>query len=118
MLLSALVLPGLGQLASGRLWRGLFFSASSLALVVAVVGRVMQETQRLMPADPEALLDPPCPSARGQDPPRERVASSSEDPRNHRAVGRLDCGLHTPRRQPDPGSTLIPRPLIRPPGRG
>ncbi len=61
VLLSGLVLPGLGQLVTGHPWRGLFFSASSLALVVAVVGRVARETQRLMPVDPEALLDPMLP---------------------------------------------------------
>jgi hypothetical protein len=60
-LLSGLVLPGLGQAVTGRPWRALFFSASSLALIVAVVQRVMHETQRLMPVDPEALLDPTLP---------------------------------------------------------
>jgi hypothetical protein len=60
-LLSGLVFPGLGQLVSGRPWRGLFFSVSSLALLAAVVGRVIRETQRLMPADAEALLDPALP---------------------------------------------------------
>ncbi len=61
VLLSGLVLPGLGQLVTGHPWRALFFSASSLALVAAVVERVMRETQRLMPADPVALLDPMLP---------------------------------------------------------
>jgi hypothetical protein len=61
VLLSGLVLPGLGQVVSGHPWRGLFFSAPSLALVAAVVERVMRETQRLMPADPVALLDPMLP---------------------------------------------------------
>jgi hypothetical protein len=61
VLLSGLVLPGLGQLVTGHPWRALFFSAPSLALVVAVVARVMRETQRLMPADPVALLDPMLP---------------------------------------------------------
>ena len=59
--LSGLVLPGLGQLVTGHPWRALFFSAPSLALVVAVVGRVMRETRRLMPVDPVALLDPMLP---------------------------------------------------------
>ena len=61
VLLSGLVLPGLGQLVLGRFWRALFFSASSLALIVAVVVRVIRETQRLMPVDPDALLDPALP---------------------------------------------------------
>ncbi len=61
VLLSGLVLPGLGQLVTGHPWRALFFSASSLALVAAVVERVVRETQRLMPADPVALLDPMLP---------------------------------------------------------
>jgi hypothetical protein len=61
VLLSGLVLPGLGQLVTGHPWRALFFSASSLALIAAVVERVMRETRRLMPADPVALLDPMLP---------------------------------------------------------
>ncbi len=61
VLLSGLVFPGLGQLVTGHPWRALFFSASSLALAAAVVARVMRETQRLMPADPVALLDPMLP---------------------------------------------------------
>jgi hypothetical protein len=61
VLLSGLVLPGLGQLATGHPWRALFFSGSSLALIVAVIVRVARETQRLMPTDPEALLDPTLP---------------------------------------------------------
>ena len=60
-LLSGLVLPGLGQAVTGRPWRALFFSASSLALVAAVIVRVAHETQRLMPVEPEALLDPALP---------------------------------------------------------
>ena len=61
VLLSGLVFPGLGQLVSGHPWRALFFSGPSVALLVAVVVRVMRETQRLMPDDPEALLDPALP---------------------------------------------------------
>jgi len=61
VLLSGLVLPGLGQAVTGHPWRALFLSASSLALVVAVIARVTHETQRLMPTDPEALLDPTLP---------------------------------------------------------
>ncbi len=60
-LLSGLVFPGLGQAVAGHTWRAIFFSASSLALIVAVVARVMRETQRLMPVDPEAILDPALP---------------------------------------------------------
>ena len=61
VLLSGLVFPGLGQLVSGHPWRALFFSGPSVALLVAVVARVTRETQRLMPDDPEALLDPALP---------------------------------------------------------
>ena len=61
VLLSGLVFPGLGQLACGHPWRALAFSGSSVALLVAVVARVMRETQRLMPDEPEALLDPALP---------------------------------------------------------
>jgi hypothetical protein len=60
-LLSGLVFPGLGQLVVGHFWRALFFSGSSLALLVVVVRRVVQETHRLMPQEPEALLDPALP---------------------------------------------------------
>jgi len=60
-LLSALVFPGLGQLATGHPWRALAFGGSSVALLVAVVLRVMRETQRLLPEDPVALLDPALP---------------------------------------------------------
>jgi hypothetical protein len=61
VLLSGLVFPGLGQLTSGHPWRALFYGGSSVALLVAVVARVMRETQRLMPQDAEALLDPALP---------------------------------------------------------
>ena len=61
VLLSGLVFPGLGQLVAGRLWRALFFSASSVALVAVFVRRVGQETVRLLPEDPVALLDPALP---------------------------------------------------------
>ena len=60
-LLSGLVFPGLGQLVTGHPWRALAFSAPSVALLVAVVLRVVQETQRLLPQDPESLLDPTLP---------------------------------------------------------
>jgi hypothetical protein len=61
VLLSGLVFPGAGQLASGHPWRALFFGGSSAALLVAVVRRVMSETERLLPTDAEALLDPALP---------------------------------------------------------
>lgn len=61
VLLSGLVFPGLGQLVAGHPWRALFFSGSSVALLAAVVVRVMRETQRLMPVEPEELLDPALP---------------------------------------------------------
>jgi hypothetical protein len=61
VLLSGLVFPGAGQLASGHPWRALFFGGSSAALLVAVVRRVMSETERLLPTDAEALLDPVLP---------------------------------------------------------
>ena len=61
MLLSGLVFPGLGQLVTGHAWRALGFGGSSVALLVAVVVRVVGETQRLLPEDAETLLDPALP---------------------------------------------------------
>jgi hypothetical protein len=61
VLLSGLVFPGLGQLAGGHPWRGLFFGGSSVALLVAVVRRVARETERLLPTDADSLLDPTLP---------------------------------------------------------
>jgi hypothetical protein len=61
VLLSGLVFPGLGQWTSGHPWRALAFGGSSVALLAAVARRVMQETQRLMPEDPVAILDPGLP---------------------------------------------------------
>jgi hypothetical protein len=61
VLLSGLVFPGLGQLRSGHPWRALVFGGSSAVLLVAVARRVMAETQRLMPEDPAAILDPALP---------------------------------------------------------
>jgi hypothetical protein len=61
LLLSALVFPGLGQLVTGYPWRALAFAGSSVALLVAVVRRVIRETDRLMPEDPVAILDPALP---------------------------------------------------------
>ena len=61
VLLSGLVFPGLGQWTSGHPWRALAFGGSSLALLAAVLRRVMQEMQRLMPEDPALILDPALP---------------------------------------------------------
>ena len=61
VLLSGLVFPGLGQLVTGHPWRALAFGGSSVALLVAVVLRVARETERLMPQDEFALLDPALP---------------------------------------------------------
>jgi len=61
VLLSGLVFPGLGQWTSGHRWRALAFGGSSVVLLAAVVLRVMRETQRLMPEDPAAILDPALP---------------------------------------------------------
>ena len=60
-LLSGLVFPGLGQLVTGHPWRGLGFAGPSAALLAAVVLRVIRETERLLPQDAEALLDPALP---------------------------------------------------------
>ena len=59
--LSGVVFPGLGQLVTGHPWRALAFAGSSVAILVAVVRRVMHETQRLLPDDADALLDPSLP---------------------------------------------------------
>lgn len=61
VLLSALVFPGLGQLVLRRPVRALLFAGGSAAVLVAVVRRVLRETERLLPQDPEALLDPALP---------------------------------------------------------
>jgi hypothetical protein len=61
VLLSGLVFPGLGQLASGRPWRALAFAAPSAGLLVLLVRRVVRETVIRMPESPEALLDPALP---------------------------------------------------------
>lgn len=60
-LLSGLVFPGLGQLVTGHPWRGLAFAGASAALLAAVLLRVIRETNRLLPQEPEALLDPALP---------------------------------------------------------
>ena len=61
VLLSGLVFPGLGQLVMGHPWRALAFAGSSVALLAAVVARVVRETQRLLPEDADSLLDPALP---------------------------------------------------------
>jgi hypothetical protein len=61
VLLSGLVFPGLGQLVTGHPWRALGFGGGSVALLVAVVLRVIRETRRLLPEDEGALLDPALP---------------------------------------------------------
>ena len=61
MLLSGLVLPGLGQLVSGHPWRGVAFAGGTIGLLVAVVLRVIRETGRLLPEDEASLLDPALP---------------------------------------------------------
>jgi hypothetical protein len=50
-LLSGLVFPGLGQVASGHLMKGLFFALGSLVVVVALVRRVARETLTRLPTD-------------------------------------------------------------------
>jgi diadenosine tetraphosphate (Ap4A) HIT family hydrolase len=52
LLLSALVLPGLGQLATGRWMRGLLLAGASLVAVVLLLVRVSREALRRMPTDP------------------------------------------------------------------
>jgi hypothetical protein len=61
VLLSGLVFPGLGQLASGRPWRAFAFALPSAALLVAVLRRVLREAERLLPTDDVDLLDPALP---------------------------------------------------------
>ena len=52
VLLSALVWPGLGQLASGHLWKGLLIVAGTLAAFGWLLVRVAEETLRRLPTDP------------------------------------------------------------------
>lgn len=59
--LSLAVFPGLGQLVSGRPGRGLVYAGASAALLARLLHRVFVETTRLMPPDPEAVLDPALP---------------------------------------------------------
>ena len=57
-LLSALVFPGLGQLANRRWGRALVCAVTAAALLVVLVRRVAQETLARLPDDPAALADP------------------------------------------------------------
>jgi hypothetical protein len=57
VLLSGLVFPGLGQLASGHPVRGLAFATGTLVVLVALVRRVAAETLARLPTDP-AAMDP------------------------------------------------------------
>jgi len=59
-LLSGLVIPGLGQVVTGRLLPGLAFGAGTIVLLVAVVQRVARETLARMPRDP-LDIDPTLP---------------------------------------------------------
>ncbi len=60
-LLSALVFPGLGQLANGQLVRALVFAGGTLALLITFARRVWVETQARLPDDPELVFDPAWP---------------------------------------------------------
>jgi hypothetical protein len=55
-LLSALVFPGLGQLARRRYAAGLACAGSSLLLLAVLFRRVWVEAQARMPTDPNELL--------------------------------------------------------------
>lgn len=52
LLLSALVLPGLGQLATGQWAKGLLLAGGSLVAVVWLLARVSSEAVRRLPTDP------------------------------------------------------------------
>jgi hypothetical protein len=60
VLLSGLVLPGLGQLVSGHPTKGCVFALGSLAVIVALVRRVARETLVRLPTDPTEI-DPLLP---------------------------------------------------------
>ena len=60
-LLSAFVFPGLGQLVDRRRWSAFGFAAASAALLLLLFQRVWTEARRLVPDDPEAILDPELP---------------------------------------------------------
>jgi hypothetical protein len=52
VLLSGLVLPGLGQLANGALLKGLAFAGATVAALAVFVHRVARETLKRLPTDP------------------------------------------------------------------
>ena len=54
-LLSGIVFPGLGQLASGHPLRGLAFGGATVVALVVLVRRVARETLARMPDDPTAI---------------------------------------------------------------
>ena len=56
-LLSALVFPGMGQLAQRRWTTALVYGAGSLALVAVLLLRVYTEVNARLPKDPTELLD-------------------------------------------------------------
>jgi hypothetical protein len=56
-LLSALVLPGVGQVAQRRWLPATLQGLGSLALVVALLRRVYLEAHARLPPDPQELLD-------------------------------------------------------------
>ena len=54
--------PGLGQVATGRVWRGFAYAGASVALLALLLRRVYAEAVRLLPVDdPDSLLDPALP---------------------------------------------------------
>jgi hypothetical protein len=55
MLLSGIVFPGLGQLATGHPLRGLAFAGATVVALVVLVRRVARETLARMPDDPTAI---------------------------------------------------------------
>jgi hypothetical protein len=57
VLLSGLVFPGLGQLATGHPGRALVYGGGTVLVLLAVLRRVVQETLARLPEDP-ASLDP------------------------------------------------------------
>jgi hypothetical protein len=60
VLLSGLVLPGLGQLLTGHPVRGLAFAGATVAALVVLVRKVARETLARLPEDP-TTIDPLLP---------------------------------------------------------
>jgi hypothetical protein len=56
VLLSALVLPGLGQLAQRRYLPGAIYALGSLGLIGVLLQRLYVEVQLRLPSDPDELL--------------------------------------------------------------